>query len=158
MVEIEFPREGKVPDLPGHLIAVDILHAAAADEVQRPVGQQPVQAVPVIRRLQMLLDSVHQLCQPFFLRCDRLYDGDFMSGLGKHQPQIAEKEVRIGPGSLIHHKNVPDLHQAGRHGLDLVTCCGNQHHQCGIGERGDLDLILTDAYRLHENMIKATGL
>ena len=71
-----------------------------------------------------------------------------------HRPEMTDKKVRVGPVALVDDKDIRDLQQSRLHGLDIVSCLRGQYDQGAVGQAGDLDLILSYAYRLDDDRIE----
>src|SRR5262249_20790191 len=97
----------------------------------------------------------------FLLQGNSLDDGDLSSfatvGGPLHGAEVPDEEIGIGAIALVDDKDIGDLQQTCLHRLDVVTRLGCEHHQDGIGETGDLDLVLPYSYRLDQDVIKARG-
>jgi hypothetical protein len=77
--------------------------------------------------------------------------------MGKRQ-QREDRALHLfdsGPVALIDDKDVPDFHDAGLEGLNVITHPGNQHDNGDIGELDDIDFVLPDSDGLDENGVSS---
>ena len=79
-------------------------------------------------------------------------EGGRVVGGGAH---CGGEQVAVG---LVDHHEICELHDPALDALELVAPTGRHQHHEEVDHRGDVDLRLPDADRLHQHDVEARGL